>query len=100
MAIIEKKCIYCNGKFLTNYLKQRYCSKYCKFKAIKNKSNYHKKRKEQLCWTCKNATGGCSWSDSLIPVKGWCAKPTVINECDGTSFESYEINSCPNYINR
>lgn len=23
-----------------------------------------------LCWSCGNATGGCSWSDGLEPVRG------------------------------
>lgn len=26
------------------------------------------KQKEQLCWSCKNACGGCEWSAYLEPV--------------------------------
>ena len=36
-----------------------------------------KKEKEQICWTCKNACGGCSWSRNLTPVEGWKAEKTI-----------------------
>lgn len=41
-----------------------------------------------LCWSCKNACGGCSWSKSLTPVKGWQAEKTLV---------SYLVIKCPNY---
>lgn len=46
-----------------------------------------------LCWDCKNACGGCRWSDSLIPVKGWKATPTY-NKCQ----TSYIVKECPEFI--
>lgn len=45
--------------------------------------------KEQLCWHCEKATGGCSWSKSFTPVEGWTAKP---------SGNSYRIKACPEYV--
>lgn len=55
-----------------------------------------------LCWTCKNAYGGCSWTEveekkhgrpiRYEPVKGWVAIQTK-NEC----FESFCVLSCPEY---
>lgn len=48
---------------------------------------------EQLCWSCKNATGGCSWSKSFIPVDGWEATPTLLDD----RVESFKINACPEY---
>ena len=51
----------------------------------------------QLCWTCKNACGGCEWSRDFKPVKGWTAEKTIISETAG-SFESYKITKCPKYI--
>ena len=47
-----------------------------------------------LCWCCSKATGGCSWSDHLKPVKGWTAKPTTINSRTG---DSYMIYACPEF---
>ena len=50
--------------------------------------------KETLCWTCKNAYGGCKWSDYFEPVEGWEATKTYIDHED---VESYLVNSCPLY---
>lgn len=33
-----------------------------------------------ICWHCANACGGCSWSQALIPVKGWKAKKVKTND--------------------
>ena len=49
---------------------------------------------EQLCWNCKKATGGCSWVDDFVPVIGWDATPTVVDEIE----ESFEIKSCPEFV--
>ena len=49
--------------------------------------------KEQLCWTCKNACGGCDWSNLIEPVKGWTAK-----KVQRKSYETYRISECPEYI--
>lgn len=46
--------------------------------------------REQLCWSCMNACGGCSWSLDFIPVKGWKALKS--------SHESYRILDCPKFI--
>ena len=47
-----------------------------------------------LCWDCANATGGCLWSDVLIPVKGWTAYPTPKKE----NKDSYLVVKCPEFI--
>ncbi len=67
---------------------------------------------ETLCWTCKNACGGCSWSgrDSethelrFEPVKGWKAKKTkILMHSQNTTRKkkhyvtSYIVKSCPEY---
>ena len=52
---------------------------------------------EQPCWRCKNACGGCSWSDSLTPVDGWDATPTIVKDSTG-DFETYKIKKCPEFI--
>jgi hypothetical protein len=49
---------------------------------------------EQLCWSCANACGGCSWARDFIPVKGWEAEKTIVPS-DKT--ETYEILLCPQY---
>lgn len=50
----------------------------------------------QPCWTCKKACGGCSWSRSFTPVKGWEAVPTHIPS-NGEYADSYKIIKCPQY---
>lgn len=45
---------------------------------------------EQLCWYCKNACGGCSWSSDFIPIPGWVAEKTIKD-----SKETYSITDCP-----
>ena len=49
--------------------------------------------RQTLCWDCKNAGGGCSWSKEFKPVKDWEAKKagdsfTVI-KCPMFNRESY-----------
>lgn len=56
----------------------------------------------QLCWTCANACGGCSWSAKFQPVPGWNAEPVIIrNHLDrgpeNFSAKSYKIYACPQF---
>lgn len=44
----------------------------------------------QLCWDCAKATGRCSWSRTLTPVKGWYAVPSAKPGCS-----TYHIVDCP-----
>lgn len=60
----------------------------------KRRKNYNSKN-EQLCWTCQNATGNCSWSACLKPVDGWVVKISGRESVLGTP---YKIISCPQYI--
>lgn len=60
--------------------------------------------KDSLCWKCKNALKGCSWSKDFIPVPGWKARPTVIyypksvnNKIVRGIDKSYHVESCPQY---
>lgn len=63
--------------------------------------------KQTLCWSCKNACGGCSWSKSLKPVEGWVAEETRIVRhyrykkvgTNGKAFrdKSYRVEACPLY---
>lgn len=45
--------------------------------------------KTTKCLDCKNATGGCSWSEKLEPIKGWKAEARP---------EGYFVNSCPQFV--
>jgi len=47
---------------------------------------------DTICWECANATGGCSWSKRLIPVKGWKAIPTTKQTTN-----SYAVYECPKF---
>ena len=51
------------------------------------------KVKEQPCWTCAKACGGCSWSRDLTPVKGWEAVQSTVRKRE----KSYRILYCPEY---
>ena len=50
----------------------------------------------QLCFSCKNACGGCSWSRCGEPVDGWVATPTIILQ-NAEEKNSYSIAECPQY---
>ena len=52
--------------------------------------------KYQLCFSCKNAYGNCSWSKSFIPVNGWTAKKRKLSLAAGFD-ESYSITACPEF---
>ena len=56
-------------------------------------------RPVQLCWTCQNAVGGCSWSNgSFTPIKGWTAEPTSYHYSKCNCEQGYAISACPEYI--
>lgn len=47
-----------------------------------------------ICWECKNALLGCSWSKRFEPVTGW--KATRFNNDNGEI--SYVVQKCPEFI--
>lgn len=53
-----------------------------------------RKPKNTICWECRKATGGCSWSEYKVnrPVAGWAVMPTNIN-----GIESYIVLECPEF---
>lgn len=53
-------------------------------------------RKVQLCFFCKNAVYGCSWSKRFEPVEGWTAEPTTIRYAYN-DVKSYHITACPQF---
>ena len=59
--------------------------------------------RNQLCWSCGKACGGCSWSRNFTPIQGWDATPCrrVYNDAAvGTRYvDSYIIRKCPEYVN-
>lgn len=58
--------------------------------------------KNQLCWSCAKACGGCPWSDRFEPVPGWDATPcrrVYRDAAVGTRYiDSYIIRGCPEYV--
>lgn len=48
----------------------------------------------QLCWDCKNACCGCSWSLTGKPIPGWTA--TKVTNKDG--LQTYAITDCPEFV--
>lgn len=57
-----------------------------------------KNDKGSLCWNCKNALGGCSWSKSYVPIKGWKAIRSDVKTALHTYVESYFVLECPEYV--
>jgi hypothetical protein len=53
-------------------------------------------KSETICWSCKFATGGCSWALDGTPVEGWEATKTVLR-CNDRSTTSYIVRKCPQY---
>ena len=49
--------------------------------------------KEQLCWTCQNACGWCSWSSCFQPVEVWAAE-----KVHRKTYDSYRIEKRPEYV--
>lgn len=47
---------------------------------------------DTICWDCKNACGDCSWSRFLMPVVGWEAIETEVDEN-----KSYRVVNCPSF---
>ena len=49
-----------------------------------------------ICWECKKATCGCSWSKYFKPVEGWEAEPTTVKD-ENYTYSSYLVKSCPEF---
>lgn len=90
----RKQCLLCGKTFGAKSKNRKYCSKKCKHEAIQR----HRKKNEQLCWECKRATGGCTWSDKLLPVEGWDATPTIIKDSEIGEIPSFQIKHCPQFV--
>lgn len=67
--------------------------------------------KNQLCWDCVKACGGCSWSGidpkthkpRFEPIPGWDAKPKTVEIYGGKGkphrvITSYAIRYCPEFV--
>lgn len=55
-------------------------------------------KESTICFDCKNACGGCSWSRSFRPVPGWKAEETsLFAGKDKERTKSYRVISCPEF---
>lgn len=58
-----------------------------------------KQTRPTLCWDCKNACGGCSWSAKFEPVPGWKAVRKIIRPQagwgKGKAVDTYRVDKCP-----
>lgn len=104
----NKICEFCGKPFKAEHGKQKYCSELCKMKAHGDKDLARKAilrelkrqtnppKNDTLCWKCKNACGGCSWSKNLTPVEGWKAE-RVYNNVYSQDTVSYRVRECPEF---
>lgn len=55
--------------------------------------------KYTLCWDCRKACGGCSWSehDEHLPVPGWTAEETQVRMKNDVYAPSYRVDACPEF---
>ena len=53
-----------------------------------------------ICWDCKNAVLGCSWSKNFEPVEGWKAVPTKLSAGDHNdeTIDSFDVRECPEFV--
>lgn len=63
-----------------------------------------------ICFDCRNACGGCSWTEinpdtkqpRFEPVPGWTAKPVLLNvgalRDRARLIETYHVTKCPQFI--
>lgn len=60
----------------------------------------NREQSRTLCWDCRNAVFGCSWSKHFIPVEGWDATPHMLYARDKAhgGVQSYEVHRCPQYV--
>ena len=100
------KCALCGKEFDPLIVgRKKYCSDDCAkeaqyFQTKANKIKYKEcefvarstdRRKghtqsKQICWTCQNACGGCSWSSELKPVIcRFCAQPSAFLPPEGNN---------------
>lgn len=58
-----------------------------------------KQYRPTLCWFCRKATGGCSWSHHFEPIEGWDAEPTLVGtqKSAGGMQRSYHVKHCPEF---
>lgn len=93
--LMNAVCKHCGKPFNENFYRRDYCSVECSRRAqLNRRNNSYVKKKEQLCWFCKNACGGCSWSRSFVPIAGWEAY--ALERDNGTI--GYRIRKCPEFI--
>ena len=59
----------------------------------------------QLCESCRNYAGGCSWSEvgadgrvRFEPVPGWTAEKVPYQGCSTSKGFTYKISACPLYL--
>ena len=65
--------------------------------ASMGSNQYFKRGEPTLCWDCANACGGCSWSEKLMPVKGWKSEDTRVLTQINRTVESRRIIECPEF---
>ena len=92
---VTKMCVVCGKIFTTTVKNKKCCSKRCEADERSTGG--------QLCWSCQNATGKCSWSAGFIPVDGWIALPRIVRNYDNITRKyeethTYRIKFCPQYM--
>ena len=52
-----------------------------------------------VCWDCRKACGGCSWSNHWdhTPVPGWTAVETKVRMNNDVYAQSYIVLECPEF---
>ena len=94
----RRRCKHCGEFFVTNRRTQKFCNKRCRIEYEEVQKQYRVDSGQgQMCWTCENACGGCSWSKELKPINGWVARKVRVKNQEGDEYSTYRIIFCPRY---
>ena len=102
-ATLERSTCYVREKINgEEYLKDRkgnlFRGRFLNAEYIPGNLRCGKVARQQLCWKCKKSGGKCSWSRKFKPVPGWVAVETQIHNSYNSTFISYNIIECPEFI--
>lgn len=48
-----------------------------------------------ICWDCRFAVGGCSWSSKFKPIEGWTAYE--VKPSNTKPYSTYMVEQCPKF---
>lgn len=106
-------CKECRAKIARQKTIERYKAHYgiTEEQANEMDANFRERRNGKganICFDCKNACGGCSWTRCdtdrkgkpimFQPVDGWTAEKIYRRDVNGHIMATYSITACPEFV--